>query len=58
MTRFAGKDNYRVVVRNYFDYDIYVQAASVEEALAIAEKTYGKDHQILSAEKFNYWEIK
>ena len=58
MSRWPGKDTYRVLVRNYYDYDIHVQAGSVEEALAIAEKTYGKDHKILSAEKFNYWEIK
>ena len=57
MSRFPGRDNYRVVVRNYYDYEIFVQATDPCDAREIAEKTHGKDHKILTVEKYNYWEV-
>lgn len=56
MTRLAGRDNYKVVISKYFDYEIFVQGINEDDALAMAAKTY-PDHRILSVEKYNYWEV-
>ena len=55
MPRIPGKDNYRVVISKYFDYDIFVQASDPEEAERLARQRY-PDHRLLSVEKYNYWE--
>ena len=56
MTRLAGRDNYKVVVSHYFDYEIFVQGLNEENARELATQRY-PDHRILSIEKYNYWEV-